>query len=840
MSFSANAQGNLWLSENAQAAQLVDGRLVPAQLPNPRSDNHVLCVAACRDGGVWIICDGRIRKWKDNQWVEDRGDIPWTGPVACCLELRDGTLAVGTVEAGLYLVFGNGRRSVHFDRNNGLPQNWVRFLLEDREGNLWTGAGSAGLVSVHATAFSVLHAPEETQGYSLLSVAAAPDGSLWVGTDGAGLYRYSAAGRKHYGLQNGSTRSYVPTVAVSPDGEVWASEFSWSGPYQLEGDHFRRPAGIEETPNTVHALLPIGGGEWLIGNRDGLRRWKDGASTWLIKSPRSSAPEVCAITRDRDGAIWCGFALGGVARIADGRATLFRRAEGLASDAVHSLCFDEDGTLWVGTADRGLSRYKNGRFSNIGLTEGLVDDAICAILDDGLGYLWLSTHHGLQRIAKSDLNRCADGASASFPSHVYDRSDGLPITQFSSGFQSVACKLPDGRLWFTTSQGLVSVDPARIESNSIPPPVVIDSMWRDGKAVQLAGGVAPDHLSPNHERLEFRFSGLSFVAPGKVLFKYRLDGIDGNWVDAGSKRSAFYSRLPAGTYRFRVIACNNDGVWNRDGAAIAFTVAPFFWQTWWFISAVLLVAAGAIAWFARFITRRRMQRKIEHMKRQHEIERERARIAQDIHDDVGASLSRIAMLSQPARSDLAEPERTSALLSRIYATAREITRSLDEIVWAVDPRHDTLDSLVDYMGKFAQNFLGPAGLRCRLDLPVDVPAWPLSAEVRHNLFLAFKEALNNAVRHAAATEVRISFRLHPDSFALELKDNGRGFSSAPAPATAPSDRIVSGHGLPNMQARLARIGGRCEISAEAGAGTRVLFVVHVAKPLDGSSTQSPS
>jgi signal transduction histidine kinase/ligand-binding sensor domain-containing protein len=841
MSFSANAQGNLWLSENGYAARLVDGSLVTALLPPPRSTNYVLCVAASRDGGVWIICDGRIRKWKDDQWVEDRGEFPWSvGGAVCALELRDGTLAIGTIESGLHLVFRDGRRPVHLDRSNGLPQNWVRFLFEDREGNLWTGAGHAGLVSIHATAFSVMNSPEEMQGASLLSVAAAPDGSLWVGTDGAGLYHYSAGGQKRYGTENGLGNSYVPSVAVSADGDVWVSDFWWGGPYRFDGTHFRRPAGIEENSNPAHALLPLGGGEWLIGNRDGLRRWKNGVSTWLIKSPRSSAPEVCAIARDGDGAIWCGFALGGVARIADGRATLFRRAEGLASEAVYSLCVDEDDTLWVGTADRGLSRFKNGRFSNIGRVEGLVDDAICAILDDGLGYLWLSTHHGLQRIAKRDLNRCADGASATFPSHVYDRSDGLPITEFTSGYQSVACKSADGRLWFTSSKGLVSVEPARIESNPIPPAVVIDSVSRDGKAAQLTDGVVPDQLAPDHERLEFRFSGLSFVAPGKVLFKYRLDGIDGDWVDAGSKRSAFYSRLPAGTYRFRVIACNNDGVWNLDGASIAFTVAPFFWQTWWFISAVLLVAAGAIAWFARFVTRRRMQRKIEHMKRQHEIERERARIAQDIHDDVGASLSRIAMLSQPARSDLAEPERTAALLSRIYATAREITRSLDEIVWAVDPRHDTLDSLVDYMGKFAQNFLAPAGLRCRLDLPVDVPAWPLSAEVRHNLFLAFKEALNNAVKHAAATEVRISFRLHPDSFVLELKDNGRGFAPAPAPASVPSDRIASGHGLPNMQARLTRIGGRCEISAEAGAGTRVLFVVHNARPADALSTPAHS
>ncbi len=824
MSYSANAQGNMWLSANGQAARLVEGNLAVASLPAPQSNNYVMCVGATGDGGAWIICDGRIRKWKDNQWVEDRGACPWLGGVACCLELHDGTLAIGTLEAGLYLAFKDGRPLVHLDRSNGLPQNWVRFLYEDREGNLWAGAGSAGLASIHATAFSVVHSPEETRGCSLLSVAAAPDGTLWVGTDGAGLYHYSAGSWKHYGSEDGLTNAYVPSLAVSPEGDVWASDFGWGSPYRLQQNHFSRAAGIEENSNPVYALLPLGGGEWLIGNRDGLRQWKDGHSTWLVTSPKTPAPEICAIAREQNGAVWCGFALGGVARFADGRVTLFRTPEGLASDAVYSLCVDDDNMLWVGTADRGLSRFKDGRFSNIGRAQGLVDDAVCAILDDGAGYLWLSTHHGIQRIAKRDLNRCADGVSTTFSSQVYDRSDGLPITEFTSGFQPVACKSTDGRLWFTSSKGLVSVDPARIESNPIQPPVVIDSMWRDGKAAQLTDGLVSDSLPPDHERLEFRFSGLSFVAPSKVLFKYRLDGIDKTWIEAGPKRTAFYSRLPAGTYRFRVIACNNDGVWNMEGASLAFTVAPFFWQTWWFFTICVLAAVTVVTVFVRYLTRRRMHRQMEEMERRHTLERERARIAQDIHDDVGASLSRIAMLSQPTRSQLAEPERAAAVLSRIYSTAREVTRALDEIVWAINPRHDTLDSLVDYMGRFAQDFLASANVRCRLDLPVVVPAWPLTAETRHNLFLAFKEALNNALKHAAATEIRISFSLRSDSFVLMVEDNGRGFDPGRSDSND-SGRLSSGNGLLNMEKRLARLGGRCELASEIGQGTRVSLIV---------------
>ncbi|MBI2513272.1 MAG: ATP-binding protein [Opitutae bacterium] len=828
MGWANAARGNLWVVENGTSAQLVDGRLVAPSLPPPQGSNYVLGLAASKSGGAWILCDNRIRRWDHGRWVEDLGEFPWERDAGgSCLELRDGTLAVGTLRAGLFLVFRDGRPAIHFDHRNGLPQDWVRFLYEDREGNLWIGADSAGLVSIHPTAFSFLQLSEPARNTSVLSVAAAPNGTLWVGTDGTGLQRYAGGNWKHFGPEQGLANWYIPALAVSPQGDVWACDFWWGGPYRLEGDRFVRPPGLEENSSASHALLATGdAGEVLIGNRDGLRRWRDGRSTWLVKSPATPAPEVCAIARDREGAIWCGFAQGGLARSAAGQTSRFGLADGLASEAVQALCVDREGTLWIGTADHGLSRYKDGRFVNLGREHGLADNAVCAVLDDGMGFLWLSTRHGIQRIAKEDIERCADGKSPTFSSQIYDRSDGLPIVEFTGGFQSVACRAPDGRLWFACSKGLVSVDPARVESNPLPPPVVIDSLWVDGKNRTIPSGAPQARLAPDHQRLEFRFAGLSFVSPAKVQFKYRLEGIDGTWIDAGAKRNAFYSRLPAGTYRFRVIACNNDRLWNLEGASMTFTVAPFFWQTWWFLSACLLATVGAVAWTVRAITRRRMQRQIEAMERQHELERERARIAQDIHDDVGASLSRIAMLSQPARSDLAEPERAAAMLSRIYSTAREVTRSLDEIVWAIDPRHDTLDSLVDYMGKFAQNFLAPARLRCRLDLPVQVPAWPLTAEVRHNLFLSFKEALNNAARHAAATEVRISFRVRPDSFTLEVKDNGQGFS--PARTSANADRVASGHGLTNMKARLARIGGRCEISGETGQGTSVSFIIGVA------------
>src|SRR5712664_3821276 len=237
-------------------------------------------------------------------------------------------------------------------------------------------------------------------------------------------------------------------------------------------------------------------------------------------------------------------------------------------------------------------------------------------------------------------------------------------------------------------------------------------------------------------------------------------------MDAGTKRVAEYSYLPPGTYTFHVIACNQDEIWNETGATLGFTVLPWFYQTWWFRLAAIVGGAAAVGAAVVFVTRRRVRARLEQLERQQAVERERTRIARDIHDDLGASLTRISMLSETVRGELAGQTQAAADVDQIYGTARELTRAMDEIVWAVNPKHDSLDSLVTYLGRFAQNFLSTAGIRCRLDEPPHLPAWTFTVEVRHNVFLAFKEALHNVVKHAGASEVQVSFELMTGGFIL--------------------------------------------------------------------------
>ena len=417
--------------------------------------------------------------------------------------------------------------------------------------------------------------------------------------------------------------------------------------------------------------------------------------------------------------------------------------------------------------------------------------------------------------------------------------EGLASPKCSGGFQPGVCKTADGRLWFPTSRGLAVIDPRNFTTNTIPPPVVIEDLMVEGKPVKLPAPATGDHgaavaelvIPAGKQSLEIHYTGLSFAAPAKVRFRYRLEGLEDAWMDAGTRRSAEYGHPRPGTYRFRVLACNNDDVWSVQEASLAFRVLPRFWQTWWFqgiatFAAVIAISLGVIA-----LTRRRERGKLDRVARQHGLERERARIARDIHDDLGASLTRISLLSQSARAELDDQDAAASVVDQIYTTARELTRAMDEIVWAVNPKHDTLDSLVAYLGRFAQTFLSTAGIRCRLDVPLNLPAWALTAEIRHNVFLAFKEALNNVVKHARASEVRISLELKPGGFILVVADNGRGFEWDPqkgqAVAVAECSRSAAGNGLGNMKKRLEEVGGRCGWDTAPGEGTRVKLIIAV-------------
>ena len=331
-------------------------------------------------------------------------------------------------------------------------------------------------------------------------------------------------------------------------------------------------------------------------------------------------------------------------------------------------------------------------------------------------------------------------------------------------------------------------------------------------------------VPPGHTQYEFGFTALNFDAGEKTWFRYRIDGLDADWVDAGTRRTAHYGPLPPGHYLFRVMGRSNGGIWSGSGTVIDFTVQPHFYQTVWFLILAVTGVIGGAVLAARRIVAAKYRRQLAQLEQQHAVDNDRARIAKDIHDDVGAGLTQITLLTELARR---EPERIGKHLERIAGSARQLTRAMDEIVWAVDPRHDTLEGLMDYISAYAEDFLLTARIRCRMDLPVTLPAARVEAELRYNLFLALKETLNNVVKHAQATEVWLRLRIAPKTFTLIVEDNGRGLpvSGNKGADGVRAERLAAGSGLANLKDRLAVVAGRCEIHSRPGHGTRVEMTV---------------
>lgn len=804
---------------------------------------------ASRRGGHWRLANGRVRRCSSERVLEDLGAYPWSGvQVAAACEDAEGNLIVGTLGAGVFWFDGRGGFA-RLSKAEGLSYDHIVSLAFDREGNLWVGTDGGGLNRVKPQVFQLL---EPTAGAVVQSVCEDDAGGLWIGFNAIGEEAFGVArwdtsaaaqaastwgdtGRnfesnpggafQRFGPAQGLVNSSVWSVCVDAQQTLWAGTVA--GLFFCRDGRFERPRG-GVWPLEVFAMHRDRQGNLWAGTRRGLLRW-DGVR-WREVASRDGplVAEVRAITDDREGNLWIGTRGSGLLRLRDDQVTAWRQADGgLPSDDIASLHADADGVLWVGTRGGGLGRLAQGRWTRYTTAQGLVSNYLGYLLEDARGYLWIGSNAGLLRVRKALLNDVAEGRSASLAVRAYGRADGLPTRECTAGSQPAAWQSRDGRLWFATIKGLVSVDPARLRLNTNPPPVVIEAVFIDGQAQGTATLRSPlpavITVPARRERLEIRYTSLNLAAPELARFRYRLDGLETDWTEAGNGRVARYSKLPPGDYRFEVTACNEDGVWNPFGQSVAITVLPPFWRTWWFLSLAGALVLGLVAATVSFFSTQKLHRQLERMRQQEALEQERARIARDLHDQLGANLTQVALLGELVEADKDEPQEVADHARQISATARETTRALDEIVWAANPANDTLDSLITYLCKCAQDAAALAGLRHRFEVPARLPAAALPPDVRHNVFLAAKEAINNVVKHAQASEIRLRLRLEDDRFTLEIEDDGCGLAGRDEAATR------TRNGLRNMRRRMEEVGGQFTLGPAPGGGTRVGLSVPLAK-----------
>lgn len=819
-----DARGRLWVGTD-RGILMWDGTRFQTMTPTddaPSAGVDFLSVA--EDGSFWALTQERWCKAVGRSWVlqlEGLGEVFRGTPIRRgAQEDRQGGLWLFDYGAGVVRIGADGLVQ-RLGSQEGFPGDRVSAFLEDREGNWWAGVDPGGLARIRERRFRTIEVGGEVSTKPAKSVCEEANGTMWIATLGDGLLCGQAGVFTNITMPGGTEKGFAFSVTPDSAGRLWVSAGD-EDLYVREDGEFRR---VTPVVHGVKAILPDRAGRIWVGTKSGLSRSQPDAPfdfTSVSGIPRGI---VRALAEDPRGNIWAGAEDGTLYRITTNTTAAFRPSDGEASHVIWSLLADEDGTVWAGTLRGGLLRFRDGRFTRYRTGDGLPDNIICQILPDALGNLWFGSHQGIFRIARAALDQFASGEIKSLPVTTFGRSDGLPSLECSSRYQPAAWRAADGRLWFTTTKGAVSVQPGTVRLNSLPPPVVIEEVVIDGKSLNTA---MPSHanrpapvrafdrarmhleIAPGKHQFEFRYTGLSLVASDRVQFRHRLANGEEEWVEAGTRRFAQYNFLPPGHYQFQVIACNSDGVWNKTGQSLTLVILPHFYETWWFRALAALAAAGLVAGAVRFVVTRRLQRKMEQLARQQAVERERARIAKDIHDDLGANLTLIAVLG-----DLAKKEKTAERIEKMASTARESVKSLDEIVWAVNPRNDTLAHLLDYTGQFAVDYLRAAGVRCLLDVPEHAPAREVPTNVRHNVFLVVKEALQNIVKHARATAVWLRINAGGEGLRIVIEDNGQGFASAPQDALA--------DGLRNMQQRMEEIGGTCRIQSQVGKGTEVIL-----------------
>jgi signal transduction histidine kinase/ligand-binding sensor domain-containing protein len=780
-------------------------------------------LATAREGGVWLCVGTRLFRIESGGQLREVGAFqpqPANTVANVLLEDREGALWIGTSYSGLFRYDGSGFEAVETTHQE------IQSLAADRESNLWVGTFGGGLNRVRRRAVS-LEGPEDGLPFpSLMSVCEDADGTLWAATQNGVVVR-RMNGRWNALPADENSPVEATCVAADGQGRLWIGNVL-HGLYCWRDGRFVNWGGDRVLKNqTLHTLLASRTGDLWVGQETPplVLRVRAGQVRAFEIPPDSRI--IRAMAEDTAGNVWAGTSKGNLFRIHGEELSEATPRGGRELASIRCLYATPDGALWIGYAGWGVGRLKDEHYSEVRAEHGLYDDQISAIVADTRGWLWFSSDKGLFKVRQKELEAVAEGRSSHVRSLHYGRGEGLPSLEGNFGDSPNVLRSREGRLWFPMRTALAVVDPEKLGENSRVPATVLERVLLDENPVAWYGGVVPVtggaslalkssgtrlNFPPGHRRLEFEFTALNFAAPENIQFRYRLEGVDDYWNDA-TTRSASYSRLPAGDYIFRVVACDTEGNWDSAGPTLAFTVSPFFWQTWEFRVTALAVFTLSVAALVRYLSFRRLRDRLRVLEQQAALHQERGRIAKDIHDDLGANLTQIALLGELAQQDRSEPDKAAERLGKISGTARQAIKSLDEIVWAVNPRNDTLGHLIDYAGQFALDYLRLADIRCRLDLPEQTPLRELSTDLRHNVFLAIKEALNNVVRHAQATEVWVRARVTAEALEIIIEDNGRGFAQVPDDALA--------DGLRNMRQRLADVGGECRIESKPGAGTKV-------------------
>jgi signal transduction histidine kinase/ligand-binding sensor domain-containing protein len=827
MAMREDSRGNLWVATYKGV-----WRWKPKAreyYPTPDEPNGIRGFADSPDGGILIAAPGAVRHLSGGKStiVRPFPDAARASRSTCFLRDRDGGLWVGTTYGGIVHVH-NGSTDV-FAETDGLSGNFVTQLFEDREGNIWIGT-SKGLDRFREMPVVTLTLKQGLSSSPQGAVLAARDGSVWAGmidglnglNDGR-VTAYRARGSKPIpGINEievkGMPQRGVAALFQDSRDRIWFGTPDTVG--YLEDDRF-----VASAPGgNVDALAEDAAGNiWFDSHERGLTKiTPQGEITqtpWTALGHKDTANPM--VPDPARGGLWLGFYDGGIGWFRDGgvRKT-YTAADGLAGGRVTDLRFDSESALWV-AAQGGVSRVKNGRITNLNSRNGLPCDTVFWTIEDDDRSLWLYMPCGLVRIARAERDAwlaAPDNVHRTLRRVVFDNSDGAASPGNVGGYTPRVARSRDGRLWFKSTEGISFVDPHHLPFNNIPPPVHVEQITADRKIYDATPG---RHLPPLVRDLEIDYTALSLVAPEKNKFRYKLEGYDSDWQDAGTRRQTFYTNLSPRHYRFRVMASNNSGVWNEAGASLDFSIDPAWYQTRLFqaacVATFLLLLAGFYRLRLRQVTRKfdlRMEERVN----------ERTRIARDLHDTLLQSFQGVLLKFSALSYKLPENSEARADLEDAIDLARDAVTEGRDAVQGL--RQSTLipNDLARSIGAIGEELAGEQTGKSGFRIHVEGAARDLPPLVRDEVYRIAVEALRNAFRHSGASQVEVEIRYDSRRFTMRVRDNGKGID----PQVIESGRRAGHHGLPGMHERAGLAGGTLAVWSKPGTGTEIELTISAA------------
>jgi signal transduction histidine kinase/ligand-binding sensor domain-containing protein len=810
-----NRYTNAWWGVDAAGFHaLVGGRVRTYPIDANLNGGGVARVLPDRCGNLWITTTNAALLKATPERVQQ-----FTSGEGLNVSQRDGTF-LGDCNDNVW--FQDVQLNVYRVRNGqaeriGIPP--ILAIYGDREGSLWVGTSWGGLRRLRDTSISSLDKRDGLPLDIVYSIFEDRAGAFWIGTWGVGLSRYAAGRYTLFGLSDGLPSLQISCIYEDRDGRLWVG--TDQGLSYFAGGRFRRyvnDAGLLR--QSVWAMHEDRSGTFWFATDAGLVRSSRGTVTRFTRTDGLTHDRTSALFEDRSGTLWIG-TYQGLTRLKAGVFTGYGEPAGLIGSSVRAIYEDSHAILWIGTYDGGLYRLSGERLTRYTRSEGLYDNGVFQILEDDNENLWMGSNRGISRISRHELNELAEGRRRLVKPVVFGARDGLASVEVNGGRQPAGIRARDGRLWFPTMAGVAIIDPRALRTGAKPPPAIIEEFRMTGRAVDFT---QPVQIPPDAATFEIRYTAPSFINPEQIRFRYRLRELDGEWIEAGDRRSASFFRIPSGHYRFEVIAATHDGQWGTSAASVEIDVLAPFWRTSWFMM-LALAACGSLAFTGHLVRTRRL-RKLHELRetfsRQliHSQEGERQRISTELHDSIGQDLGIIRKVARARQENGADPESVKESLREIGAVAERADAQMKEIAYGLRPHQldtiglsKTIDSMVRRVGK-----------ACEVEFTSDIECvddlFPPGSHI--HIFRIVQEAISNIVRHSKASHAKaIVARVH-GSVEIRIEDNGVGFSADRFTMAG----IVPDHfGLVSMRERARILGGRVEFVSSPGTGTAVVVTL---------------